>query len=181
MELKKGDSKKLVLFLHGASADIYNDDRFLKLQDNIEYDFIRGNLWESKEELQNLTLEKIEGTLKEATDTDREVVGIGKSIGGGLLMMFAKYFDKLILWAPAIYKGAEMDKRAKLENYKHLTITNIELPKTLIIHGTKDTKVPLSNSEQIVKETGAELYILKDGHSFRETIDKVIEKTVSFI
>ncbi|HEY1041587.1 MAG TPA: prolyl oligopeptidase family serine peptidase [Candidatus Paceibacterota bacterium] len=195
----------VVILLPGIGGGAFSD-RFTTLtqacvEKEISIALFDG--WSGIPDVKEKTFNEIYSNLDEAISLLKElgyvsITGIGKSFGGGILLTHPSHqITKKVLWAPAI---GISESDSTLEQFKNIklgeigSLFDITINKdffkdietsTLIIHGTHDDRVPLSNSEKIISmmNTGELFTIEGANHSYSnpEHEQLVIQKTLEFL
>jgi pimeloyl-ACP methyl ester carboxylesterase len=187
LECPESNTSRFVLFLPGISGKAFSS-RFDPLAHVVVeqgFKIARLSAWEDESEVHTMSLADLHVILTEALAvlTERgatEVIGIGKSFGGGVLLSFEdSLLARKILWAPAIgisesgnleqVLSQELGSISQLLDIKlsaeRLAHTDTHIA---IIHGDADTVMPLLNSEEIVAAAHGRLTIIPGAdHSFK--------------
>lgn len=200
-----GHPKAVVVFLPGISGGA-TTDRFKPLVDaclDAGLAIARVDLWQNASDVESKTLTEISADLTSVIDHlsrgyNSPIVLVGKSFGGAIALVNSSHkITARVLWAPAI--GA-VGANANIDSYRDaslgtlnrlldITIDGSFLQKivspTLIIHGTNDESVPITNSEKLVAmlPQGHLVSISGADHSYREPDHEVavIGATINFL
>lgn len=194
-----------VVFLPGISGDAFSE-RFQPVVDaclQAGFAIARVSAWKDAEDVERKNLSDIYRDVGDVTTSLHQqgftrIFGIGKSFGGAVILTFPSvYISRKVLWAPAI---GVTDSGANIDAYMTATLGTLhslldmqvdaaflkqrEMP-TLIIHGTADDNIPLSNSEKIVSMLpNARLAQIEGAdHSYKnkEHEEAVIKATMGFL
>jgi dienelactone hydrolase len=198
-------SKEVIaLFLPGISGQAFSP-RFQPLVDvcgDLKLSIARMEAWKDVSDVKTKTWAYFIGALDEVLEHllnlgYSKIITVGKSFGGGLLLSYHhKNIYKKILWAPAIGVG-ELDtftKQKEVNLSDIVSLLDIQLDQNFvkedsseicIIHGTKDTSIPLENSRHIVAfaQRGTLVEIEDADHSFKtpEEERRLMEATRGFL
>lgn len=197
-------SKTVLLFIPGVSGEALTDRYKLLVKKALQrgLSVMRMQSWEQTEDLERKSIQQIHDDIDAAVEYLKEkgyqrVVGVGKSFGGSMLLVFRHpMIKRLILWAPAlgvVNEGGNIESRTMVPLSQITSLFDITVDKKFlstigfpvkVIHGTADTTVPTGNSRKLIKLIpGACLEIIEGmGHSYK-TFDqekKVIEATLDF-
>lgn len=205
VEAPEHKSDAVAIFLPGISGGAFSD-RYKPLVDACLGGGIamaRLSLYADTAELNNKTIEQMHGDIDAAVSFlkshgYKKIFGIGKSFGGALMLTYPSAdIAARVVWAPAI---SAMETGANIDAYKGRELGSVPLlldikvdrdflqgvpGPVLVIHGTADDQIPLSNSEHMVSMLpNAKLFPIEGAdHSYKnkdhETI--VIEETVKFL
>lgn len=177
----------IVLFLPGVSGKAFSE-RFQPLVDlckELNFPIARISAWDGVTDVNKGTWSQYHRALDEVIEhiprlNYTKVIAVGKSFGGGLFLSYHHTcIEKKILWAPAIGVG----KEEMFALYKNRVLAEIpsfldiqmsekfireDLSAIYIIHGTKDTYVPIENSQKIINiaKNGDIAKIENADHSF---------------
>jgi esterase/lipase len=190
--VKNNDS--VVIFLPGISGNVFSN-RFTSLSDacnSAGFDFMRTNIWNDADDLQDMTLNELCKSLIKVVDycsgnRYKNIVIIGKSFGGGLAMCINDIrVNKKILLAPAFKVStkstlgsvSDLDLREVFDsNEIVLSVDDIRNDSACyyIVHGTKDKVISLKNSEYIIDiiDNGVLKVIDVAGHSFKSPKEEI--------
>lgn len=175
-----------VLFLPGISGGALSD-RFAPLAQMVTglgHTSVRMHAWEG--DVQTKTLKQLYSEMEASVEYllhngFEEIVLIGKSFGGGLVLAYEHpRITGKIMWAPAIGVSEKENISSllttQLKEIKNLldiqmSFEDIQTDDALIaiIHGTTDSVIPLANSEKIIASaTGGVLRVIEGAdHSFK--------------
>lgn len=146
------------------SYPLYEDIKKLLLRKNIS--FLRLEPWKDIQDLSEKTIRELfEGIYSEIDKIKRKgynkIYLFGKSFGGGLALTIKADIEKTICIAPAFRYGTKSNFRkisktrlGDIKGVLDICINSKDLSKinTLIVHGTGDDIIPISNTEKIIEE-----------------------------
>lgn len=144
-----------VILSHGRGLNAQSKDMYYlgKTAENLGFEIHKIN----DELIQNPTIRKEKLSALIANEND-ELILAGFSMGAYTSLMVAgEYLQKikgLFLIAPALY----------IPHYPQDNYPTV--PNTMIIHGWKDSVVPVEHSIQYAEKHSAELIILNNAHTF---------------
>lgn len=198
-------SQKAIILLPGVSGNATSDYRFDSLSQaltNQGFYVLRFNIWNSAQELEELTFSDVHYVLDQAIGFLKsfgctKIGAVGKSFGGGVLLTYSNPDLKAeVLWAPAIGFGNlptfDKDKGRKLTNFRSLfdikisasELMRIKIP-VLFVQGTADKNVPLAHVEKIKAAVPNSTLEKIEGadHSYEKApmLREAITKTVEFL
>lgn len=205
IETPTNPTDKVAIFLPGISGDAFSD-RFMSIAKaciGVGFAIARVSAWNNIQDVEKKNLSQIYNDINTIITLLQNsgyvsIFGIGKSFGGMIMLTLPSQNIKAkVLWAPAIgiaesdsnidtYLSTPLGSLESLLDMKvnRAFLEKIEIP-ILIIHGTVDDNVPLSNSEQLVSILpNAKLVAIKGAdHSYRtrEHEDAVIKTTMDFL
>lgn len=180
---------------HGPKGDIF---------DIISYELagadkmvLRYDSWESRDELEQKTLGKLQEELDAAVDhLESEgastIYVLAKSFGGGLALSHVPdAVDRILLWAPAVSLGRDSGEATALDekigagddiliNIQNLG--HVDVP-VRILRGTEDQGVSLESCNRIVEavKDGELTEIPGEDHSFNKNRTAVVEQTLAYL
>jgi len=150
---------------------------------------LRYESW-TRENIQDKTirhlLDEIAQLMRELRANHTTVSIIGKSIGGGLALLY-KHADRMVLWAPALTMSSTIALPLDTP-LKELTLDDIHVnanyladitcPVT-IIHGNNDETISLENSRRITETLpNAKLIVINGAnHHYTDHMEDIIGKT----
>lgn len=205
LETPEKSTSSVAIFLPGLSGGAFLD-RFLPLVDSSNkagMAIARVSIWNNPEEAKELSLEEIHKKIDLVVNHLRvegyaNIFGIGKSMGGAVMLTYNNLdIKKKVLWAPAIgisktESNILESKSKKLGGFT--TFLDIKLntsdltndsTKVLVVHGTADKSIPLSNSELLISLLPNSILFKIDGadHSYtnKEHETLLIKATVDFL
>ncbi len=206
IEKPKIETDKIVVFLPGLSGGAMSD-RFLPLVEACHQAglaVVRATIWDNQEEVEKMSLNEIYKEVDDYVQKLKElgfnhIYGVGKSFGGAVMLTHSNLgaFEKKVLWAPAIrideaesnisqYLNTKLKDVSSLFEIKlnKQDLENFKTP-TLVIHGTNDDNIPLSNSEVLISMLPEAKIVKIEGadHSYRNKDHEsaVIKETVNFL
>ncbi len=165
------------------------------------YATLKADIWENRKEFLNLTAEQIFSLLDEIIiflkkEGCREISAIGKSLGGGLLLMYgSKEIKKLYLFAPTIGLTEETKERTLKKKFKEFpTIESIRVGKqnlkeiksqVFVFQGNNDKTVPVEEAKELCSHIKYCEFMVLEGatHSYstdveQNTIKMSLEKII---
>ncbi len=194
----------MVLFLPGISGKAFSE-RFQPLVDvcvRLNLPIARLSAWEGEGEVQAKTWGYFQDAVDEAVRHLLQlgftnIVAIGKSFGGGLLLSYHNpSISKKILWAPALGVGETdtLSHKRDMALSEVPFLLDLRLSKKFIhedpaeiciIHGTKDEAIPLENSRTTVAaaQKGSLIEVPDADHSFKTPKEEqeLMEATQQFL
>ena len=166
-KLVKANSDRGVILLPGISGGVFTSyyNEIEQALNKKGFNFLRFEIWNDSKEIQGLTLNKIYKRLDEAinfmeSSGCKKISLLGKSFGGAIALTCKnKEIKSVVAWAPAF----SFEENSNLEDIKNKKIKGFKSPSQfkinkqdikediplLIIHGDKDSIIPLNNSKKI--------------------------------
>ncbi len=194
-----------VIFLPGISGGAFSE-RFQPVVDaclGVGFSIVRISAWKNAEDVERKNLGDIFRAIGDVTtylhqEGYTKIFGIGKSFGGAVMLALPSvHIRRKVLWAPAIGvadSGANIDSYMTANLGALHSLLDLKLDRallqqketpTLIIHGTADDNIPLSNSERIVSMLPNAKFLQIEGadHSYKnkEHETAVIKATIEFL
>ncbi len=204
-DIKTDQAKNLVLFIAGISG-VATTDKYARLESYFTREgmpLARVDMWQNQSELERSTInyyhQELDAILNYFSQQGfKQFTAIGKSFGATLLISYRNPLIRaLTLWAPAIGVTSGEETVSKLSSVELKNVRNvldIEINRTwatslripiCILHGSKDTVVPLQNSMSLAEIlSNATMYTLNNSsHSLmgEKDEDELLEKTIAFL
>jgi pimeloyl-ACP methyl ester carboxylesterase len=108
--------------------------------------------------------ERVEKLIRRARELDQRMVLVGSSMGGHVSAAAAPSLPAraVFLLAPAFY----------MPGFEHYTPQEVAVP-TAIVHGWRDTIVPVENSIRWAREHQSTLHVLNSDHRLEDQIETI--------
>jgi esterase/lipase len=200
----KNFNGKAVFLLPGVSGGALSS-RFsflLKPFQEKGYATLKADIWENRKEFLKLSAEQIFSSLDEIIsflkkEGCKEINAVGKSLGGGLLLMYGnKEIKNMYLFAPTIGLAEETKPATLKKKFKEFpTIESIRVgkknlkeinSKVYVFQGNQDKTVPMEEAKELSYHIeGCEFMVLEGAsHSYKtdveqNTIKLFLEKLLS--
>ncbi len=154
------------------------------------YATLKADIWENRKEFLSLTAEQIFSLLDEIIsflkkESSKEISAVGKSLGGGLLLMYANNeIKKLYLFAPTIGLTEETKERTIKRKFREFpTIESIRVgkknlqgikSKVFVFQGNKDKTVPMEEAKELSSHIkNCEFMVLEGAsHSYKTDVEQ---------
>lgn len=189
---QEDNNHALLIFIPGVSGGIVSEKyaEFMAQALSHGYDFLGIQGWEDGSDFgkRNLLelINEIEHVVRAHSKKYREIMLVGKSIGGTLaLFVKNKKLSRKVLWAP--YLSIQMTKRRPItvdeiieKGIPSSILERMNTP-TIIIHGSKDNVASLKVSRMLagILPDAALITMIGANHSFTHHQKNLFRKTFS--